>query len=376
MLLAKKTIVVILMLFFALMFSFSSSAKELVDIDKNVEKLKNSLSEEVQKDLKKIGAESYDVSSLDDVSLESILSLVFDKVENEGTTPLKSGVVVISILILTALLESYRDSLRHTSMQEVLSVVATLCIVTSLAFPVINLIRTSVATITDASNFMLLYIPIMIAILSLSGHAVSGASYYSLMLMVCEGVAQLSTKFIAPMLNVYLGFCVSSSICDRVNLKSFCDMISKTIKWLISFLMTVFSALLTIKGMITTAYDSVTARAVRFTMSSFIPIVGAALAESYKTIQGSINLIRTGAGVFVILAILVVFMPTIISCICWIFSLNLCKSVGETIGVTSPLNILGTVSSVVSTVLAITVCIMALFVISTALLITLSGGAV
>ena len=376
MLLAKKTIVVILMLFFALMFSFSSSAKELVDIDKSVENLKKSLSDEVQQDLKKIGADSYDISSFDDVSFKSILSLVFDKVENEGTTPLKSGVVVISILILTALLESYRDSLRHTSMQEVLSVVATLCIVTSLAFPVINLIRTSVATITDASNFMLLYIPIMIAILSLSGHAVSGASYYSLMLMVCEGVAQLSTKFIAPMLNVYLGFCVSSSICDRVNLKSFCDMISKTIKWLISFLMTVFSALLTIKGMISTAYDSVTARAVRFTMSSFIPIVGAALAESYKTIQGSINLIRTGAGVFVILAILVVFMPTIISCICWIFSLNLCKSVGETIGVTSPLNILGTVSSVVSTVLAITVCIMALFVISTALLITLSGGAV
>lgn len=375
MLLAKKFVVIVLMLLFTLMFSFSSSAKELVDIDKSVEKLKNSLSEEVQKDLKKIGAESYDVSSLDDVSLESILSLVFEKVGDEGATPLKSGVVVISILILTALLESYRDSLRHTSMQEVLAVVSTLCIVSSLAFPVINLIRTSVATITDASNFMLLYIPIMIAILSLSGHAVTGASYYSLMLMVCEGVAQLSTKFIAPMLNVYLGFCVSSSICDRVNLKSFCDMISKTIKWLISFLMTVFSALLTIKGMITTAYDSVTARAVRFTMSSFIPIVGAALSESYKTIQGSINLIRTGAGVFVILAILVVFLPTIISCVCWIFSLNLCKSVGETIGVTSPLKLLSTVSSVVSTVLAITVCIMALFIISTALLITLSGGA-
>ncbi len=355
--------------------SFSSHAKEILDIEQSVDNLKKSLSPQVLEDLNKIGADSYDIAELDDVNFESILSLVFNKVEDESTTPLSSGAVVISILILTALLESYRDSLRHTSMQEVLSVVSTLCIVSALAFPVIKLIENSVATITDASNFMLLYIPIMIAILSFSGHAVTGASYYSLMVMVCEGVAQLSTKFIAPMLNVYLGFCVSSSICDRVNLKSFCAMLSKIIKWLISFLMTVFSALLTIRGMITTAYDSVTARAVRFTMSSFIPIVGAALSESYKTIQGSINLIRTGAGVFVILAILVVFLPTIISCVCWLFSLNLCKSVGETVGVSSPINLLTTISSVVSTVLAITVCIMALFVISTALLITLSGGA-
>lgn len=372
----KKSIVVIFVMA-ALMFSlsFSSHAKEILDIEQSVDNLKKSLSPQVLEDLNKIGAESYDIAELDDVNFESILSLVFNKVEDESTTPLSSGAVVISILILTALLESYRDSLRHTSMQEVLSVVSTLCIVSALAFPVIKLIENSVATITDASNFMLLYIPIMIAILSFSGHAVTGASYYSLMVMVCEGVAQLSTKFIAPMLNVYLGFCVSSSICDRVNLKSFCAMLSKIIKWLISFLMTVFSALLTIRGMITTAYDSVTARAVRFTMSSFIPIVGAALSESYKTIQGSINLIRTGAGVFVILAILVVFLPTIISCVCWLFSLNLCKSVGETVGVSSPINLLTTISSVVSTVLAITVCIMALFVISTALLITLSGGA-
>ena len=152
-------------------------------------------------------------------------------------------------------------------------------------------------------------------------------------------------------------------------------MLSKVIKWLIAFTMTVFSALMTIRGMITTAYDSVTARAVRFTMSSFIPIVGAALSESYKTIQGSINLLRTGAGVFVILAILVVFLPSILRCLIWMFSLSLCKTIGEIIGVSSPISMLSSVSSVVSTVFAITVCIMSVFVISTALLITLGGGA-
>ena len=355
--------------------SVSTNAQDISELENSVNKLMDSLSDEVKKDMKSIGVDSPDIMSLSDVSFDSVISLIVDKLSQNSKAPLSASAVVIAVLILNALFDSYTDSLRQSSTKEVLSVVSTLCITTTLVLPVIDLIDDCIVTVTDASNFMLLYIPIMVAILTFSGHAVSGASYYSLMVLACQGVSQLSTKFISPLLNIYLGFCVSSSISDRVNLKSLCNMLSKVIKWLIAFTMTVFSALMTIRGMITTAYDSVTARAVRFTMSSFIPIVGAALSESYKTIQGSINLLRTGAGVFVILAILVVFLPSILRCLIWMFSLSLCKTIGEIIGVSSPISMLSSVSSVVSTVFAITVCIMSVFVISTALLITLGGGA-
>ena len=355
--------------------SVGTNAQDISELENSVNKLMDSLSDEVKKDMKSIGVDSPDIMSLSDVSFDSVISLIVDKLSQNSKAPLSASAVVIAVLILNALFDSYTDSLRQSSTKEVLSVVSTLCITTTLVLPVIDLIDDCIITVTDASNFMLLYIPIMVAILTFSGHAVSGASYYSLMVLACQGVSQLSTKFISPLLNIYLGFCVSSSISDRVNLKSLCNMLSKVIKWLIAFTMTVFSALMTIRGMITTAYDSVTARAVRFTMSSFIPIVGAALSESYKTIQGSINLLRTGAGVFVILAILVVFLPSILRCLIWMFSLSLCKTIGEIIGVSSPISMLSSVSSVVSTVFAITVCIMSVFVISTALLITLGGGA-
>ncbi len=352
----------------------STSAQEISDIEESVDALFDSLSEQVQDDLKYINADTTSISKLNNISFESIVNLILNKLSSESVTPMSCCAVVIAVLLLNALIDSYKDSLRQSSMREVLSTISTLCITATLVVPVINLINYAVATIKDASDFMLLYIPIMLSILVFSGHAVTSASYYSLMVMACQGVSQLASKVISPLLNVYIGFCISSSITDRVNLKGFCQMFSKIIKWLISFSMTVFSALLTIRGMITTAYDSVTARAVRFTMSSFIPIVGAALSESYKTIQGSINLLRTGAGVFVILAICVVFLPVVAQCLMWLFSVNICKSIGQTISVTTPVNLLSAISSVISIVFAIIVCIMAIFVIATALLITLGGG--
>lgn len=371
----KKIVVVISLIIF--MISFSSHrvyAQDLEGLKSSVDTLMDSLSPQVREDLMVIGVDAVSLAEFDSISFSSISNLLGKKIPQESKTPLSCGAVVIGIIILTSILENYRDSLKRTSIKESLNVVSTLCITSTIVVPVIDLIKDSVLTVTDASNFMLLYIPIMLAILAFSGHAVSGASYYSFMILACEGVSQLSSKFIAPLLNVYLSFCVSASVTDRINLHSFLELFSKIIKWLISFTMTVFSALLTIRGMITTAYDSVTARAVRFTMSSFIPIVGAALSESYKTIQGSINLIRTGAGVFVILAIFVVFVPTIIRCVAWLFALNVCKSIAQTMSVNTPVGLIASVCSVVSTVFAITVCIMAIFIISTALLITLGGG--
>lgn len=372
----KKTLVCIICILVLLdVSSISVYAQQLTDIEKSVDTLYESLSPQAKADLESINANSTSLNTLNNVSFESVFNLILSKLSQQSVTPLSSCSVVIAIILLNALVDGYKDGLKQSSMKEVLAVISTLCIVATLVVPIVGLINYSVATITDASNFMLLYIPVMLAILAFSGRAVTSASYYSFMVMACQGVSQLASKVISPMLSVYLGFCVSSSITDRVNLKGFCQLFSKIIKWLISFVMTVFSAMLTIKGMITTAYDSVTARAFRFTMSSFIPIVGAALSESYKTIQGSINLLRTGAGVFVILAIFVVFLPVVAQCLMWLFSINLCKSIGETIGVTTEINLLSAISSVISTVFAITVCIMAIFVISTALLITLGGGA-
>lgn len=356
------------------MFSIEVTAAEISDLEKSISDLKNSLSEKARADLDYLGVKSPDLKSVNNVNVSSVLNLLLSKLTQEGRGPLSVSAVLISILVIDALVMSYKEGFKQSSTKEVLSLVSTLCITSVLVIPVMDMINDCLLTVKDASDFMLIYIPVMVAILAFSGHAVSGASYYSCMVMACQGISRLSSVVIAPLLNVYLSFCVSSSLTERVNIKGFCEMFSKIIKWLIAFSMTIFSALLTIRSMITTAYDSVTTRAVRFTMSSFIPIVGAALSESYKTIQGSINLLRTGAGVFVILAIFVVFLPTVSRCIMWLFAISLCKSVAQLLSVKTPLNILSSIHSVVSTVFAVVVSVMAVFIISTALLITLGGG--
>jgi stage III sporulation protein AE len=159
-----------------------------------------------------------------------------------------------------------------------------------------------------------------------------------------------------------------------VNLNGIVAMVSKVSKWLLGFTMTLFTAFLTFKQLITTAMDNVSTRAVRFTLTSLVPVVGSALADAYKTVQSSVGLLKSGVGVFVIIAVAVAFLPSLIQCGFWILSLGLCKATGEVLNMKEPCIVLNAVNTVITTVFAILLCIMSVFIISTALILMLGGG--
>ncbi len=336
------------------------------------EKLYESLSPYVKESLKKMGIKG-NADPLGDVTISSVFNEILSIAASQGAGVLKSLSLIISVLLLYTITENFSQSLAYGTMQDVLSVVSALCIAGALVIPVTDIIDAAGSAIITASDFMLLFVPIMFAVLVSCGRSLSGAGYYSLMVFAAEGISQLSAKFITPMLNVFLGVSICSTIVPQVKLESITDLFAKTIKWLLSFSFTIFSALLTFKTLISTSIDSVSTRAVRFTMSSFIPVVGAALSEAYKTVQGSVNVLKNGIGVFVIFAVAVVFLPVILRLLLWNFSLSISKTVSQILSLNVPLRMLSGVSTVLSVLLAVLLCVLALFIISTALIITAGG---
>ena len=336
------------------------------------EALYQSLSPYARESLEKMGINS-NADPLANVTFSSVCSEIISVAAAQGAGVLKSLSLIISVLLLYTITESFSQSITHGTMQDVLSIVSALCIAGALVVPVTDIIDAASSAIVTASDFMLLFVPIMLGVLVSCGKSLSGAGYYSMMVFAAEGISQLSAKFITPMLNVFLGVSICSTVVPYVKLESITDLFAKSIKWLLSFSFTIFSALLTFKTLISTSIDSVSTRAVRFTMSSFIPVVGAALSEAYKTVQGSVNILKNGIGVFVIFAVAVVFLPIILRLLLWNFSLSISKTVSQVLSLNVPFRMLSGVSTVLSVLLAVLLCVLALFIISTALIITAGG---
>lgn len=333
----------------------------------------NSLSDEAKQSLEDIGAASADPNALSEISFNSIVAEILDLAGENVLSPLKGLISITALLLLSSILSAYKSTL-NSDISTALNITTTLCITCAVAVPAISVINNTASVISTASNLMIAYIPIMVVIMATSGHAVSGASYYSMMLAAGEGVGQLSSKVIVPLLNMFLGLSITSSVSPDINLSGFINMFSKAIKWILGFGMTIFTAVLALKQLITSSLDDVSTRAVRFTLNSFIPIVGSALSDAYKTVLGSVGLLKSGVGVFVILSVAVVFLPVILQSIMWIFTLWIGKSTAEVLGLSQPAKLLEAINVVFSTMLAILLCIMSIYIISTAIVLIAGKG--
>ncbi|MDY4812606.1 MAG: hypothetical protein SO152_02000 [Ruminococcus sp.] len=372
----KRIIVTLLIMIIPLVSLCNVSASTFSDALEEIGggNLSNSLDQNSQDSLKNLGIDEKDYNSISNHSFSDFFKEILRIAGQEGVTPLSSLALVMCLLLIYSVFDNFRDDLKGRNMQTISDAVFVLIITLSIVTPVVSVVNRAVTSIENAGSFMLLYIPIMVVALITNGQSVTGASYYSFVVMVGEGITWLSSHLIAPLLSVFLGVSVTSSVSSDIKLDGIIRELSKFIKWVIAFVMTVFSGLLTFKTLITTAADTVSTRAVRFTLSSFIPIVGSALSEAYKTIQGSMTLLKTGLGVFVIISIVIVFLPVVINCLLWIISLNISSGVADMLGVKAPSSVLRSCSSVLSTLLVIILCVMAIYVISTAIILTLGSA--
>ena len=371
----KRIIVLLIIIIIPILSVYSVSGSTFSDALEEIGggNLSNSLDQNSQDSLNNLGIDEKDYNSIINLSFSDFFKEIIRIAGQEGVTPLSSSALVMCMLLLYSVFDNFRDDLKSRNMQSISDAVFVLIITLSIVTPVVSVVNRAVTSIENAGSFMLLYIPIMVVALITNGQGVTGASYYSFVVMAGEGITWLSSHLIAPLLSVFLGVSVTSSVSSDIKLDGIIRELSKFIKWVIAFVMTVFSGLLTFKTLITTAADTVSTRAVRFTLSSFIPIVGSALSEAYKTIQGSMTLLKTGLGVFVIISVVIVFLPVVINCLLWIVSLNISSGVADMLGVKAPSSVLKCCSSVLSTLLVIILCVMAIYVISTAIILTLGS---
>lgn len=333
----------------------------------------NSLSEEVRQSLDNIGVNSADSGQLSSLSFDAIIKEIVSLASNNISSPLRGLLNITALLLLCSIISTYKSSLS-SDISTVLNIASALCITCAVSMPAITVINLTSSVITISSNIMMAYIPVMAVIMASSGHPVSGASYYSMMIAAGEGVGQLSSKIIVPLLNMFLGLSITSSVSPDINLGGFMTIISKSVKWLLGFAMTIFTAVLSFRQLITTSLDNLSTRAVRFTLSSFIPVVGSALSDAYKTVQGSVGLLKSGLGIFVIIAVAFAFLPVIIQCLLWIITLWIGRSTAEVLNLTQVQKLLDSITGVFSILIAILLCIMSVYIISTAIVLMIGGG--
>lgn len=329
--------------------------------------------EESRDFLSKIKFDDFKPSTADKLSLETVFGGILYILKENLFEPLRVLICVIGIILITAMFDTLKSSSLNGSLSSTLSVVSSLCMAAVIAPSMLSLISVLSETIVNASNFMIVYVPVITVLIMTSGQPVSGSMYYGVMIYISNAILQIASKIIIPLLKCIISMSIVTSVSDKVSLEGIINLFKKSIRWILTFCMSLFVAFMTMKSIVSVSEDSLSNKAVKFAISNFVPLVGGALSDAYQTVVSCVSVLKSGVGVAAMIAVFAIFLPAVAKCVIWQFVIAVSVSVCDIFGINKASSLLNSLAAVISTICAILLCTMVIYIISTAIIIIVGG---
>lgn len=360
----KKIVIFILMAF---LLSLPVNADNYTTQYDNVRanELEGSLDEQTREFFEKAGIDAKDPNWVNRITSGGVLKHIWQFVTGGIKTPVKTGVLIASIIFLTASLTAFGSSPRF----ETAIYAAVLSISALIATDIWKSVEIAVNAVKSCCSFMASFVPVFASVLALSGKTVTAPAMSTLLLGATEVVSFVASFAVLPLMGSYLALSVGSGVSPLLNSSGIVDSVKKLSMWIMSLLGTLFIGVLSIQTAVNSAADSVSLRTAKFILGTSVPVAGGVLSEAVSTISTSIGLLRSSIGVYGVVALAMMLLPIVVEVILWRFVLMVNISLGELFSLPKITGILRAVDSMLSVVVGVVLLVGGMFIISLAVVV-------
>lgn len=315
------------------------------------EELTEQLPADVQELLEDMAFDPLVPQSYTDLDMATVTDMLWALLQRQSAGPLQVMGTLMGVVLVCALFTGW-DGLGGT-LRQTYHGVAVLGAGSTILVPLAALLSTVQETVERVTVFLSSFVPVYAAVVAAGGRAVSALSYQTTLLGACQLLIWLVRMVVFPLITVSLAFGCTGSVTDGFCLDGFSATIHKSVLWMMGLFSTLFSGLLSLQQMVATAGDSLSGRVVKYSLTSFVPVVGGLLSEAYNTVVGCAGLLRSTVGGFGLLATALILLPPLLSCICWSVGLHLAESTAVLFGLAPIGRLCRTASGAVKVLIAL-----------------------
>lgn len=244
--------------------------------------------------------------------LHNMVSMLFKEVVANFALLGKLVVLAVICAVLQNLVCSFE---KGTTGQLAYSV--TYLVLVTIAIGSFSLAVNAGREVVDAMvTFMQALLPILLTLLVAVGGFASAAIFSPVILATLGIFGSLIKNIILPLFFFVAILGVVSNLTDRFKVTSLADLLKTIGMGLMGVFTTIFLGVLAIQGVAGAVGDSVTFKTARFTVKTFVPLVGGMLSDALDAVISSSLLIKNAlgvAGIGVIGAIMIVPLLKIIT---------------------------------------------------------------
>lgn len=216
-----------------------------------------------------------------------------------------SGVCVgiTIVLMIVSVVRTVPGSIEKTA-----DLVGTVAVAALLMSSTGSLINLGAETVTEVSDYGKLLLPVLTAALSAQGGITTASTLYAGTAFFDAILAELISRFLLPMLYVFLMIAIANSAIMEDILKKLKEAAKWLMTWSLKTVLYVFTGYISITGVISGPTDAAALKAAKLTISGFVPVVGGILSDASEAVLVSAGTVKNSIGLYGLFAVLAIWI--------------------------------------------------------------------
>lgn len=308
----KKIILLLLIIFlavpqFGIVFADETNSSE-VELEEEVEK---TLEDIDFRDMENISSDSdlLDIMGsfqevVDDLisgkysdNSSSIIGEIVNKVFSQISSLIPVVLMIIAVAILGNLMRSFQTGNNSKEVSDLIHFVCVAVVIVLIVSLFKNVYSITTNCVENISNQITAIFPILLTLMTAMGSTVSVGIYQPVVAILTNVIGFVLTKILYPIFLMSFVFVIVGNLSEKVKLNKFTSFLGSLFKWVVGFTFTLFAGFLAVRGISAGKYDTISLKATRFAMKSYVPLIGGYLSDGLDYVMLSSALIKNAVGV-------------------------------------------------------------------------------
>jgi stage III sporulation protein AE len=363
-------------LIFAL-FGFTANAygehgfSECVEAS-GADKLSEYLNEETAEYMKKLGCDELEFEKIMDISPLNVFKLIGELIRNGFSAPLKGMLKAAGTVLLISVVSSFFPNDEKS--RAVLNLVCGSFVVVTVMTDATAAVNSAAGAIKSCAAFEKALIPVLAAILTVSGNPLSAASVQGSAFAAAQIIENLAESFILPLAGISTALNIVGAMLTGIRVSAIGEIIRKVLITVFSASAGIFSGMLSLKAVLSSGADSLAVKGIKMASSTFVPIVGGALGDIYISFASSVSLLKTTVGIYAVIALFAIAIPVVINLAMWALSMRIASAVSDLLGCGQCSEILKSIGFLFSCVNTILILCVSVFIVTAGITVLIKNG--
>ncbi|MBE6047361.1 MAG: stage III sporulation protein AE [Clostridium sp.] len=237
---------------------------------------------------------------------KALISLLFKEVNSVFAL----AISIVAIALICSLLKNLQGAFSSKGVSEIAFYACYSIIIMILSRSFLIAISVAKDVIMDVSDFMSAILPILVTMVSLAGGITQAATIDPIVMGAVIVVPRIYSSIIIPLILISFVLQFTNNLSEEHKINNLCKMVKQWIVWFQGIIITVFIALLTIRGITSNTIDAVTLKTTKFAVDNFVPIVGKAFSDAISSVAAYSLIIKNAvSGVGLLVIILIILYP-------------------------------------------------------------------